>query len=104
VPKYNPQKHNRRSIRLKGFDYSLAGVHFVTICVENGRCLFDHNNQGKTVLNEFGRSVNEEWKNTIRSRDHVELDEYVVMPNHFHAIVWLTNAPELRATHASPLQ
>jgi REP element-mobilizing transposase RayT len=104
VPKYDPQKHNRRSIRLRGYDYTLAGAYFVTICVENGRCLLGHINNDEMVLNQFGRSVNEEWQNTIRRRDHVELDEYVVMPNHFHAIVWLTNASELRATHASPLQ
>ncbi len=89
---------------LRAHDYSLAGAYLVTICVENGRCLLGHINNDEMVLNEFGRSVNEVWQNTIRRRDNVELDEYVVMSNHFHTIVWLTNAPELRATHASPLQ
>ncbi len=100
----DPNRRQRRSIRLRGYDYTLAGAYFVTICVENGRCLLGHINNDEMVLNQFGLSVNEEWQSTISRRDHVELDEYMVMPNHFHAIVWLTNAPELRATHASPLQ
>jgi len=76
---YDTQKHQRRSIRLKGYDYSQEGVYFVTICTYNGVLLFE---------DEAIRTIAEGcW---LEIRDHftaVELDEWVVMPNHLHGIV-----------------
>ena len=54
---YNPNIHNHRSIRLKGYDYSQAGLYFITICVQNRKCLFGDIIAGKMILNDAGRMV-----------------------------------------------
>jgi len=81
---------NRRSIRLRGYDYTQSGAYFVTICTQNRECLFGDIVNGKMVLNEYGKIVVAEWKKTAEIRDEIELDEWVVMPNHFHGIVVVT--------------
>jgi REP element-mobilizing transposase RayT len=95
------RKQARRSIRLKGYDYRLAGGYFVTICIMESLCLLGDIVQGKLELTYLGRIVDEEWQKISKIREHVELDVYIVMPNHFHGIVWLTNEPELMERHAS---
>jgi len=87
--KYNQAKHNRRSIRLKGYDYSQTGAYFVTICTKGRACLFGEIAGGKMVLNDAGRIAADEWTKTALIRDEIQLDEWVVMPNHFHGIVWI---------------
>jgi putative transposase len=83
---------NRRSIRLRGYDYSQTGVYFVTICIHHrDQQLFGDVVDGKMVLNECGAIVQEEWHNTAKIRSYVVLDEFVVMPNHFHGIIQLTD-------------
>jgi len=86
---YNPNIHHRRSIRLKGYDYSQAGLYFITICVQNRECLFGEIENGKMILNEFGQIAHNEWLKTPEIRNNVELGEFIVMPNHFHAIIRL---------------
>ena len=86
----NSDIHHRRSIRLPGYDYSRAGAYFITICTQGRKCLFGDVAGGKMVLNEYGTIVANEWENTARIRDEIELDEWVVMPNHFHGIVLIT--------------
>lgn len=85
--KFDPQKHHRRSIRLKGYDYSLAGAYFVTIVAWRREMLFGDVVDGTAVLNELGEIVRDEWERTAIVRPNVELGEYVVMPNHFHGIL-----------------
>ena len=85
--KYNPTIHHRRSIRLKGYDYSQAGMYFVTICVQNHECLFGEITDGAMQLNEYGHAVNNEWQYLTTKYPHITLHEYVIMPNHFHGIV-----------------
>ncbi len=87
--KYNSQIHHRRSIRLKRYDYSQAGVYFVTICVQNRECLFGDIANRRMRLNVAGRIVADEWMKSAEIRDRIELDEWVMMPNHFHGIVWV---------------
>lgn len=80
--------HHRRSIRLKGYDYSADGLYFITICTKDRNQYFGHVVDGKMVLSEKGVIVKNEWLNTINiRRGEVILHEYIVMPNHFHAIV-----------------
>ena len=80
--------HHRHSIRLKGYDYSADGFYFITICTKNRQHLFGHVVNGEMVLNEKGQIVKSEWLNTINVRQgEVILHEFVVMPNHFHAII-----------------
>ena len=84
-----PEKHHRRSIRLKGYDYSQPGAYFVTICVYNRACLFGDVAEGEMRLNAFGEIVHQEWLRTADIRPNVELDAFVVMPNHIHGIIIL---------------
>lgn len=80
--------HHRRSIRLKGYDYSADGLYFITICTKDKNHYFGRVINGKMALNERGQIVNNEWLNTINIRQgEVILHEYIVMPNHFHAII-----------------
>ena len=86
--KYNPDIHHRRSIRLKGYDYSQSGLYFITLCTVNKICMFGNVVDGKMQLNDIGQLVEQEWLNTINIRhDDVRLHNYIVMPNHFHAII-----------------
>jgi len=84
---HNSNIHNRRSIRLKGYDYSSGGAYFITVCTQGRECLFGQIADGEMRMNDEGRIVAEEWLNTGQIRDNVQLDEWVVMPNHFHGIV-----------------
>ena len=85
--RYNPDIHHRRSIRLKGYDYSRAGLYFITLCVKNRKNIFGKIEQGKMKLNELGKTAHQEWKHTPEIRKNISLDEFIIMPNHFHAIV-----------------
>ena len=77
--KYNPDTHRRKSIRLKGYDYSKEGAYFITICTNRRGLYFDNE--------EIKRIVEKEWLNTMHIRQNVILDEFVVMPNHLHGII-----------------
>jgi len=101
--KYNPDIHHRRSIRLQGYDYSSPGAYFVTICTQNRECLFGDIVNGKMVLNDIGKIVADEWIKTGDIRDEIELDAWVVMPNHFHGIVMIRRGDRPVAPTSAPL-
>ena len=84
---YNPDIHHRRSIRLKGFDYASANAYFVTICVQGRECLFGEIVDGKMLPNEAGRMVAGVWHELPERFPNVEIDEFIVMPNHVHGII-----------------
>ena len=84
---------NRRSIRLKGDDYTQAGGYFVTICTHFRECLFGEVSEGKVILNAFGKVVQEEWEKTKQMRQGINLDAFIVMPNHIHGILILEGPP-----------
>jgi REP element-mobilizing transposase RayT len=88
---YNPRKHHRRSIRLPGYDYTQAGAYFVTFVAHDRECLFGEVVDGVMRLNAFGEIVRDEWFRTAVVRPYVMLDpdEFVVMPNHVHGIIWI---------------
>jgi len=88
---YDPSRHRRRSIRLRGYDYTQPGAYFVTICTHNREPLFGKVVAGEMVLNAWGRIVREEWFRSAEIRAEIELfpDEFVVMPNHIHGIIWI---------------
>jgi putative transposase len=88
---YNPDIHHRRSIRLRGYDYSSAGAYFVTLCAQNRECLFGDIVDGVMVLNELGHVVLAEWERTPEIRKEIKLDVAVVMPNHFHGIICIVD-------------
>jgi len=87
-------KYRIESTRLKGWDYSSAGMYFVTICTRNRECVFGDVVNGEMHLSRIGEIVVEEWQNTPKVRPYVELDEWVVMPNHLHGIIVITDAVE----------
>jgi putative transposase len=85
--RYNPAIHHRRSIRLKGYDYTRAGAYFITICTQDRACLFGDIAGGEMRLNGMGRIVDDTWRWLGKQYDYVEIAEYVVMPNHLHGII-----------------
>jgi putative transposase len=91
---YKPDIHQRRSIRLQGYDYSRAGAYFITICTQNGEGLFGDINVGagpcacpEMVLNHAGNMVQTVWDEIPSHYPGTEIDEFVVMPNHIHGII-----------------
>lgn len=85
--RYNPEIHNRRSIRLKKYDYSQAGLYFITICAKDREHLFGEIINGEMVLNEYGEIAYKEWEQTDRIRKNCALHEFIIMPNHIHGII-----------------
>jgi len=81
----------RKYIRLKGYDYSKPGLYFITICCQGREMLFGQIENDKMILNEYGKIVEQEWLKTPKIRNNVKLNEFTVMPNHFHAIVQITH-------------
>lgn len=86
---FDPEKHHRRSIRLKGYDYTQAGAYFVTICAYRRECLFGQVANG-VVLSQYGCIAEQCWQILPRDFPRVELDVFVSMPNHLHGIIVLT--------------
>ncbi|MHC1782128.1 MAG: transposase [Anaerolineaceae bacterium] len=94
--KYNPEIHRRRSIRLPGYDYSQSGAYFVTVCTHDRMNLF-----GKIVgagskpapvvmrINEYGKIVNDTWRDLVNHIAFIQLGEFIIMPNHVHWIIWI---------------
>lgn len=87
MQKYNPEIHKRRSVRLKNYDYSQEGLYFITICCQDKTHLFGKIIDGVMILNPIGKIVKQCWEETPNIRPNVVLHQFVVMPNHFHAIV-----------------
>jgi len=108
---YDRHIHHRRSIRLKNYDYSRSGAYFVTICTHDRECLFGKIVDNEMILNDYGKIVYEEWFLSTKIRNEIVLyeNEFVVMPNHIHGIVWVNSnvmdvANNVGATGRSPLQ
>jgi REP element-mobilizing transposase RayT len=90
---YNPLFHNRHSIRLQGYDYSSEGAYFLTICTYQHQHMFGNIDEGVMYLNQYGQIVHDEWEKSAIIRAEIELGEYVIMPNHMHAIVFIVDDP-----------
>jgi REP element-mobilizing transposase RayT len=86
-------RHHRRSIRLKGYNYARAGAYFVTLCTQDRLCLFGDVVDGAVRLNRYGEHMVRWWKDVPRHFAAVNMDAFVVMPNHVHGIIVITNAP-----------
>jgi REP element-mobilizing transposase RayT len=85
--KFDPKIHHRRSIRLPGYDYSKAGAYFVTIVAQGRESFFGKIVDGTVVLNDAGQMVVAIWESMCERFPNINLGAFVVMPNHFHAIV-----------------
>lgn len=111
-PKYNPDIHHRKSIRLKGYDYSQAGLYFITICCQDRICRFGEivtveNSQPKMILNDAGNIANECWLEIPEHFPNAKLHEHIVMPNHVHGIIELSGdvgvQDDVRVQNIEPL-
>ena len=89
--KYNPEKHHRRSIRLKNYDYASSGAYFVTIVTHGRQCLFGQIVDGQMRLNEWGAIAERCWMEIPQHYPYVILDAFVIMPNHIHGIIILND-------------
>jgi REP element-mobilizing transposase RayT len=92
--KYDPKKHHRRSIRLKGYNYASPGAYFVTICVQGRECLLGNVVNGQMRLNPFGQIADQFWTNvpnhfspSTAQNGAITIDAHVTIPNHIHAII-----------------
>jgi putative transposase len=91
--RFDPDKHHRHSIRLKHYDYSHAGAYFITICTQDKKCLFGEIIGGEIRLNEAGNMVQTIWNELPKNYPGVDIDIFVVMPNHFHGIIIVGAGP-----------
>lgn len=90
---YDPDRHDRQSIRLPDYDYRSPGVYFVTVCAADRRCLFGEATDGQMIPNDCGIIVSEEWRRTEMVRDRVVVDTFVLMPNHTHGVIVIKDPP-----------
>ena len=102
----NSNLPNRRSIRLKNYDYSQKGSYFITIVTQNRKHLFGKIEDGKMILSSVGKIVEDEWMNTIQLRPNVVLGEFIIMPDHMHMIVTIITQIEKKENeewiHSNP--
>ncbi|MEG9487534.1 transposase [Mannheimia sp. HC-2023] len=89
---YSPKRQARKPIRLKYYDYRSQGYYFITICCKDKQCFFGKVVGREMKLNRVGEIVHKEWLNTEKIRKNIQLHEFVVMPNHFHAILEITES------------
>ena len=88
---YDPEKHHRRSVRLKDYDYGQSGAYFVTVATHDRTCLFGVVAEGEIQLNEAGVMIQHWWVELSRKFPTIETDEFVIMPNHFHVLLFLSH-------------
>ena len=100
--KYNPDIHNRHSIRLRDYDYSQAGLYFITICCHERQCLFGEIIDGEMKLNDVGIAATQCWNEIPEHFPNATLHEYVIMPNHVHGIIELSQITSLANQTPAP--
>ena len=100
-----PNRHHRRSIRLKEYDYIQPGAYFITIYTYDRAGLFGEIVEGEMRLNDCGRVAEQCWLDIPSHFPHAELDAFVIMPNHVHGILWIVETPPamVGAKNFSPL-
>ncbi|GER94525.1 transposase [hot springs metagenome] len=77
----------RKKLRLSGYDYSQPGAYFITTCVKDRQCVLGEIRDGQMYLNEWGKIVHQQWEWLHHQYQYLIMDAFVVMPNHFHAIL-----------------
>jgi REP element-mobilizing transposase RayT len=82
-------RNSRHSIRIKDYDYSQANIYFVTICTNKQTPIFGTIKNDKVNLNDGGRIVDAHWRNIPTHYSNVSLDEYIVMPDHLHGLIFI---------------
>jgi putative transposase len=90
-PEFEQINHHRRSIRLKGYNYSRAGVYFVTIVTWQRLMVFGKIENGEMKLNRYGEIVQKWWDDIHVHFPNVETGAFIIMPNHVHGIIIITD-------------
>jgi REP element-mobilizing transposase RayT len=93
---------HRKSIRLPGYDYSNPGSYFVTLCAHQRACVFGGIIESKMFLSPLGKILAEEWQRSGKIRKEVVLDTYIIMPNHFHAVVHFPSLAKSPSNQPAP--
>ena len=101
---YIPKHHHRKSIRLKEYDYSNPNWYYLTICTYDKRNILGKIINGKMNLNNCGKIVEEEWLKTKEIRQNIDLDYYIIMPNHLHGIIIIERRGELHSSQMNSKQ
>jgi len=99
--KYHPEKHHRRTIRLRGYDYAKAGAYFITIVTQNREHIFGEIANGELMMNENGEIAKQYWLEIPLHFPNVSLDKFLIMPNHIHGII-IINDNIIGAKYFSP--
>ena len=89
---FDPKIHHRRSIRLQGYDYSQAGMYFITLCTQKRECLLGEIVDGHIQLNDAGRMVQTVWDEIPSHYSGADIDVFIAMPNHIHGIIAIVGA------------
>ena len=100
MTKFDPQKHHRRSIRLKGYDYSQEGAYYVTIVTWQREFLFGDIVNQEMMLSPYGEIVQKWWEEIPVHFSNVETGAFVIMPNHVHGVIYILD--ERRGTVSVP--
>jgi len=90
--KYNPNLHHRRYIRLPAHDYRSTGAYFVTSCTDERLPLLGRIVGTDFAANKYGSIVQRQWLRSAEMRSEIQLDAFIMMPNHVHGIVWIAKA------------
>jgi REP element-mobilizing transposase RayT len=96
---FNPEIHHRHSIRLPNYDYSRPGYYFVTMCAHEKECSFGDIKNNNIVLNNVGKMVEKKWYDLPVHFPGIELDRMVIMPNHLHGIIIITDCRRGNTNH-----
>ncbi|MDW8327944.1 MAG: transposase, partial [Anaerolineales bacterium] len=89
-------RYRVETTRLRNWDYSAGGYYFVTLCTWQRRCLFGEVVDGEVRLSPAGEIVADEWQKTPAIRSNVALDAWIIMPNHLHGILVISETVETR--------
>jgi putative transposase len=101
----NSSSSSRKSIRLSGYDYSLPGAYFITIMTFHRECIFGDVNNQRMIINQYGQIVDRTWHELTNHYPNINLDAYIIMPNHFHGIVLIEDDTTIKnASPASDMQ
>ena len=92
-------KYRVESHRMPGWNYAGNGMYYLTVVTQNRVCLFGKIENGKMKLSEFGKIADSEWYKSFEIRTELFSDDFVLMPNHLHAIVILKNIDDCEETH-----
>ncbi|NOR46121.1 MAG: transposase [Candidatus Delongbacteria bacterium] len=93
---------NRKSIRLKEYDYTLSGYYYVTIKTYNKLCLFGNINDGVMIKNIAGEMIEKIWKEIPEFYNGFEIHEFIIMPNHLHGIIEIKPSSVGSGSHVRP--